>query len=69
MKWIDDDKQLPYKQSTKFEFPKDFNPCGDERSGYYTGGGGGWHGGGGGGGDTGDGGGGAQDEAVEGVFD
>ena len=68
MKWIYDDKSLPYKQSTKFEFPKNFNPCGDELSGYYSGGGGGWHGGGGGD-DGGDGGGGGQDDAVEGVFD
>ena len=69
MKWLYDDKQLPYKQSTKFEFPKDFNACGDELSGYYGGGGGGWHGGGGGGGDTGDGGGGNDEAATEGLFD
>lgn len=70
MKWIYDDKNLPYKQSTKFEFPKGFNACGDELSGYYGGGGGGWHGGGGGGGDAGgEGGGGGQDDAVEGLFD
>ena len=69
MKWVYDDKTLPYKQSTKFEFPKNFNACGDELSGYYGGGGGGgWHGGGGGGGDDG-GGGGGEAEAVEGLFD
>ena len=69
MKWIYDDRTLPYKQSTKFEFPKDFNACGDEWSGY-AGGGSGWHGGGGGGGgNAGEGGGGGQDEAVEGLFD
>ena len=69
MKWIYDDKNLPYKQSTKFEFPKGFNACGDELAGYYGSGGGGWHGGGGGGGDAGDGGGGGQDDATEGLFD
>ena len=70
MKWIYDDKQLPYKQSTKFDFPKDFNACGDEFGAYAGSGGGSWHGGGGGGGDTGgDGGGGGQDDATEGLFD
>ena len=69
MKWLYDDKNLPYKQSTKFEFPKDFNACGDELGGY-AGSGGGWHGGGGGGESGGDGGGGGgNDDATEGLFD
>ncbi len=71
MKWIYDDKNLPYKQSTKFQFPNGFNPCGDELGGYYGAGGGSWSGGGGGGGDAGggDGGGGGDDAATEGLFD
>ncbi len=71
MKWIYDDKNLPYKQSTKFEFPSGFNACADEFSGYYGGGGGGSRrGGGGGGNDAGDGGGGGgNDAATEGLFD
>ena len=70
MKWIYDDKALPYKQSTKFEFPKGFNACSDEFGSYAGSGSGGWHGGGGGGGDAGDGGGGGgQDDATEGLFD
>jgi len=70
MKWIYDDGNLPYKQDTKFNFPKNFNVCGDELSGYGSGSGHHYGGGGGGDGDAaGDGGGGGQDEAVEGVFD
>ena len=70
MKWIYDDKNLPYKQSTKFEFPKDFNPCGDELGGYAGSGGSSWHHGGDGG-DAGEGGGGGggNDDATEGLFD
>jgi len=73
LKWVFDDSSLPYKQSTKFNFPKNFNVCGDELSAYTSGGGGRGYGHGGGGGGDGDaggeGGGGGQEEAVEGVFD
>ncbi len=68
MKWLYDDKALPYKQSTKFEFPKNFNACGDELGGYYGGGGRARHGGGGGeegGGESA----GGNDDATEGLFD
>lgn len=59
MKSVYADSQLPYNQSTKFVFPKDFRECGDELGpiGY----GGSRHGGGDGGG--------GHDEAVEGIFD
>jgi len=73
MKWIYDDGNLPYKQSTKFDFPKNFNVCGDELSAY--GGGDEGHsghrrsGGGGGGEAAAEGGGGGNEEAVEGIFD
>jgi len=64
MKSVYADSQLPYDQSTKFVFPKDFSECGDELGpvGY---GGGGNRGGGGGGGN----GGGGHEVVVEGVFD
>lgn len=42
MKSIYDDPSLPYSQSTKFDFPADFNPCGGLGGyGYGSGGGGG----------------------------
>jgi penicillin-binding protein 1A len=61
MKSVYADSQLPYNQSTKFVFPKDFRECGDELGPIgYSGG----HRGGGGGG-----GGGGHDDVVEGIFD
>ncbi len=69
LKWIFDDSNLPYSQSTKFVIPSGFNACADEFGGAFFGGGrSGGGGGGGGGADAGEGGGG-QDEAVEGAFD
>ena len=42
MKSVYDDPSLPYSQSTKFEFPADFNACGGHGGyGYGSGGGGG----------------------------
>lgn len=61
MKAVYNDASLPYTQKTKFEFPKGYNPCGDEFSG------GGWGGGGGGG--RHDDGGGNSPDVMEGVFD
>jgi penicillin-binding protein 1A len=61
MKSVYADSQLPYNQSTKFVFPKDFRECGDELGPITYGGGrrGGGDGGGGGG----------HDDVVEGIFD
>ena len=61
MKSVYADSQLPYNQSTKFVFPKDFRECGDELGPISYGG---RRGGGGGGG-----GGGSHDDVVEGIFD
>ena len=60
------DPALPYSQSTKFQFPKGFNPCQDEL-GAVSGYGGGRRGGGGGG--TGGGGGGTGEAIMDGAFD
>ena len=61
MKSVYADSQLPYNQSTKFVFPKDFRECGDELGPISYGGGrrGGSH----------DSGGGGHDDVVEGIFD
>jgi len=76
MKSVYDDSSLPYTQDTKFVFPKNFNECGDELTGYGGGGGGGGRRSGGGGGGEADNAGEAQapatgggGDAVEGVFD
>ena len=62
MKSVYADSQLPYNQSTKFVFPKDFRECGDELGPITFGGGRRSSGGGGGGG-------GGHDDVVEGIFD
>ena len=62
MKSVYADSQLPYNQSTKFVFPKDFSECGDELGPISYGGG--RHRGSSGGG-----GGGGHDDVVEGIFD
>jgi len=61
MKSVYADSQLPYNQSTKFVFPKDFRECGDELGPISYGGGrrGGSQ----------DSGGGGHDDVVEGIFD
>ena len=56
------DGSLPYTQSTKFKFPKDFNPCADELG--HVGGYVGRRSSGGGGGNTG-----PSEEVMEGAFD
>lgn len=61
MKSVYADSQLPYNQSTKFVFPKDFRECGDELGPISFGGGRRS----GGGGDSG----GGHDDVVEGIFD
>ena len=61
MKSVYADSQLPYNQSTKFVFPKDFRECGDELGPISFGGGRRS----GGGGDSG----GSHDDVVEGIFD
>jgi len=61
MKSVYADSQLPYNQSTKFVFPKDFRECGDELGPISFGGGRRS----GGGGDSG----GSHNDVVEGIFD
>ena len=56
------DGSLPYTQSTKFKFPKDFNPCADELG--HVGGYVGRRSSSGGGGNTG-----PSEEVMEGAFD
>ncbi len=65
MKKVYKDSALPYSQSTKFQFPKNFNACNDELG--HVGGGSGRRSGGGGG--NGGGGGGTGEAIMEGAFD
>ena len=65
MQQVYKDSELPYSQSTKFQFPKGFNACEDELGHIGSYGGGGRRSSGGGGG----GGGGAGEAIMEGAFD